>query len=112
MVIVTQEYYDKRQKENSLAECIYGKCTYEGGYFDLKYYAKDYIEIAAKTGSEPARNAYIGAKVLFSKDLEVADIIARIPIFQQGEKSEKLLSFFSSLSLNYDYFWKHTSGNQ
>jgi len=31
MVIVTPEYYEKRASENSIVECISGKCTYEGG---------------------------------------------------------------------------------
>lgn len=111
MIIVTPEYYKKRLKENTVVECIEGLCTYEGGYFDLKYYTKDFIQTAAGCGSEPARNAYLGAYILFSKDTEIPDIVAAIPVFQEGEMEEKLLSFYSSLCLHYHYFWPLTKEN-
>ena len=49
MVIVTQEYFDQCMKENRTAECLSG-CTYEGGYFDIKYMTKDFQEQAALMG--------------------------------------------------------------
>ncbi len=111
MVIVTPEYYAKREKENTTAECINGMCTYERGYFDLKYYTKEFIQSAAGYGSEPARNAYLGAYTLFSKDPEIPGIVAKIPIFQESEMEEKLLSFYSSLCLHYHYFWPLSKDN-
>lgn len=33
MVVVTDEYYAQREKENRVTETISGYCTYEGGYF-------------------------------------------------------------------------------
>ena len=29
-----------------------------------------------------------------------------IPVFQEKEREEKILSFYSDLMLNYNYFWK------
>lgn len=111
MVIVTPEYYEKRASENSIVECISGKCTYEGGYFDIKYYTKDFIKTTAKIGSEPARNAFLGAYALFSKDPEIPGVIAAISVFPEGDMSKKLLSFYSSLCLHYDYFWPLSKDN-
>jgi hypothetical protein len=111
MIVVTPEYYEKRKKENIVVECISGMCTYEEGYFDLKYYTKEFIQAAASCGSEPARNAYLGAYTLFSKDPEIPGIVAKIPIFQESEIDEKLLSFYSSLCLHYDYFWPLAKDN-
>ncbi|MDQ0257053.1 putative nucleotidyltransferase [Evansella vedderi] len=106
MVIVTQEYFAKRKKMNSTSEVIDGLCTYEGGYFDIKYMTKDYIKAAAEKGSEPTRNSFIGSRVLFSKDSEIENIVNDIPVFQMWEKEDKQLSFYSALQMNYMYFWK------
>ena len=105
MVIVTQEYFEQCMKENRTAECLSG-CTYEGGYFDIKYMTKDFLEQAALKGSEPTRNSFVKSRVLFSRDPEIEGLVAAIPVFQEKEREEKLLSFFSDLELNYNYFWK------
>ena len=107
MVIVTEEFYERKRKVNCIAECIsMGDCAYPGGYFDVKYMTKDYIRDAEEKGSEPTRNSFIGSHVLFSADEEVTELVRRIPVFQKQEFEEKMLSFFSNLQLNYNYFWK------
>ncbi len=106
MVIVTDEYYAQRERENRVTETISGYCTYEGGYFDVKYMTKAFIEAAADHASEPTRNSFIGSRVLFTRDPDIPGIIARIPVFQKQERADKELSFFSNLWLNYYYFWK------
>lgn len=106
MVVITQEAYDMRAKSNATTETIEGYCTYEGGYFDVKYMTKEFLADAAKKGSEPARNAFLGAKVLFSKDPEIARIVSEIPVFQTQEREEKMLSFYADFWLNYYYFLK------
>lgn len=42
MVVITDEAYEDRIKENKTAETIGGYCTYEGGYFDIKYMTKNF----------------------------------------------------------------------
>ena len=42
LVILTPEAYAKKLAEGRTAECVFGHCTYEGGYFDVKYMTKDY----------------------------------------------------------------------
>lgn len=104
MVVLSQADYARRKEQNITAETIDGMCTYEGGYFDIKYMTRQFLEDAASHGSEPARNAFLGARVLFSDDPEIEGIVARIPVFQQAEKEEKMLSFYSDFWLNYYYF--------
>ena len=106
MVVVKDEEYELRQRENRTAETIEGHCTYEGGYFDIKYMTKSFLEDAAKKGSEPARNAFIKAQVLFTKDADIPQIVEKIPVFQKQEKEEKMLSFYADFWLNYYYFLK------
>lgn len=40
---------------------------YEGGYIDVKYVSPGYIDLVAERGSEPARFAFEGARVVFSR---------------------------------------------
>jgi predicted nucleotidyltransferase len=106
MVIISPLLYEEKKKKGILSEVIDDKCTYEGGYFDIKYMTKEYIQAAAIKGSEPTRNSFIKAKVLFSRDPEIEAIVNAIPVFQKSEMEDKQLSFYSALMLNYMYFWK------
>ena len=69
MVIVTDACYEELAKENRLAEVIPGHCTYEGGYFDVKYMTKEYLRQAAEKGSEPTRNSFVKSRVLLRRIL-------------------------------------------
>lgn len=106
LVILTPEAYAKKLAEGRTAECVFGHCTYEGGYFDVKYMTKDYIQAAAQHGSEPTRNSFVGARVLFSSDPEVAEILPKIGVFPLWEREEKMLSFYGNYRLNSGYFLK------
>ncbi len=72
----------------------------------MKYMTKQYLKDLSEKGSEPARNGFTKAKILFCNDAEIADILPQIPVFQKAEKAEKLLSFYSDFWLNYHYFLK------
>lgn len=105
MVVVTEEKYKEQANKNAITECISGYCTYEGGYFDIKYYKREFLKAAAQKGSEPARNAFLSSKCLYTKDPEIPAILSAIPVFQRQEKDDKMLSFYSALMLNVHYFW-------
>lgn len=111
LVVVTDERFEQLARERRLAECVHGHCTYEHGYFDVKYSTLDYLRTAAERGSEPCRNAWLKARCLFSRAPEIEALIGRIGTFQQAERDEKLLSFFSALTLSKDYLWSVSKGN-
>ena len=71
MVILSEEDYARKEKTNTTTETVNGLCTYEGGYFDIKYMTKDYLKDLALKGSEPARNGFTGARILFCDDEEI-----------------------------------------
>lgn len=106
MVILTEKDYQLKEKNNTTTETINGLCTYDNGYFDVKYMTKNYLKELAQNGSEPARNAFYKAKILFTNDEEINKILPQIPVFQKSEKGEKLLSFYSDFWMNYYYFVK------
>lgn len=106
MVVVSDEEYARRVAEHRTAEAVHGMCTYEGGYFDVKFMNKQFLMDAADHGSEPTRSSFVGSRVLFSSDPEIAELVARIPVFQTREKAEKLRSFYADFWYNYYYFLK------
>ena len=106
VVILSEEEYAKKERNRTTTETIDGLCTYEGGYFDIKYMTKQYLKDLARKGSGPARNGFVKAKILFCNESEIEEILPLIPVFQRTEKEEKLLSFYSDFWLNYHYFLK------
>ena len=85
-VILSQEEYAKKEKDNITSEAVEGLCTYEGGYFDVKYMTKGYLKELSEKGSEPARNTFKKSRILFCNDTEIEGILPRIPVFQTREK--------------------------
>lgn len=104
IVVLTEEEYEKKKRENSLAEIVKGYCTYEGGYFDVKYKTKRFLELAARYGSEPTRNSLIGARTIYTLDEEIPAIVERIGVFQQDERQKKLDVLYANLIYNQGYF--------
>ena len=104
IVVVTEEKYRALAAENRLAEVITGQCTYEGGYFDVKYKTKEILRRAAANASEPTRNAYVKAKVLCSSDEEIPALVAAIAAYPEHTVEEKIACFCANLQLNRGYF--------
>ncbi|MCL2406084.1 MAG: nucleotidyltransferase domain-containing protein [Defluviitaleaceae bacterium] len=110
MVIITDQAYEKRKSEGTLMECL-NKCTYECGYFDIKYFNKAYLEAAADRGSDPTRNSFVKAKIIFSSDPSIEKIIERIPIYPQDKKLERIKLFNSILRFASGYFYNCATRN-
>lgn len=104
-IILTDECHAALEQAHTTAETIDGYCTYEGGYFDVKYYTKGFLTDVAQKGSEPARNAFLKAKVLYTKDPEIPGLIDQITKFQTELIPDKMISFYGAFCLNTGYFW-------
>ena len=104
IVVVTEGRHEALAKEGRLAEVITGYCTYEGGYFDVKYKTKETLKRATMSASEPTRNAYEGAQTVFTKDAEIPDLVAAIGRYPEHERDKKMACFMANLKLNREYF--------
>lgn len=106
MVILTDEAYAARLERNAISDCIFGKCTYDNGYFDLKYFPIKYLLAAAERGSEPTRSSFLNARLLQSRRPEIdQSLLTRISTYPENEIPQKIRSFFSALSYATGYFW-------
>lgn len=104
IIVVTQARYDELAAQNRLAEVITGHCTYEGGYFDIKYKTKTILQRAAQYASEPTRNAYVKAQVLWTQDAEIPALVAAIERYPEHTVADKVACFCANLQLNRGYF--------
>ncbi len=111
VLIVTKSWYDKLKSENKICEVRTDLCTYENGYHDIKYFTIEILKSMAVMGSEPSRHAFSNAEVLFSREPELDIIVKKIPVFQESERHEKLLSFYSAFTLSHSYYWGESANN-
>lgn len=104
VIVVTEEKFAQLAAQNRLAEVIPGHCTYEGGYFDIKYKTKAILQQSALHASEPTRNAYVKAQVIYTTDAEIEQIVPRISAYPEHEAADKVACFNANLQLNRGYF--------
>lgn len=104
IIVVTEEKYAELAAQNRLAEVISGHCTYEGGYFDIKYKTTAILRRAAEHASEPTRNAYVKAQVLCTTDAEIPALVAAIERYPEHTVADKIRCFCANLQLNRGYF--------
>ncbi|MDY7105042.1 MAG: nucleotidyltransferase domain-containing protein [Actinomycetota bacterium] len=106
-IVVDTEEYERRRRDGVLHLTDFSICTYEGGYLDGKYVDLDFLRRVAAEGSDPARFAYQGARVLLSEvpDLDaVLASIARYPIEQKDERIDR----FAAQAVAWS--WYHREG--
>jgi predicted nucleotidyltransferase len=95
LILVSDAEYKKRLEENRVHFFNRDLCTYEGGYVDGKYLGLGFIEQVRKGGSEPARFAFAGSRVLFSRVEGLAEEICRIAEYPAAEKAERIKRFYA-----------------
>ncbi len=93
VAIVSEEYYLRKKNSVGLEEVYFGKCTYEGGYFNIHYMTRGELEQLAKNGSEPMRNMFSCARTLYCDEPELPDLVAGIPIFQRVRPNQNNSDF-------------------
>lgn len=105
VAVVSKDYYEQKKSTDGLEEVYYGKCTYEGGYFNIHYMTRENLEQIADNGSEPMRNMFSCARTLYCDEQDLPGLVSSIPIFQKGEAKAKQFRFYCTLKMFYIYFW-------
>lgn len=95
MIFVSDENYQRRFQTGAIH--FYNKelCMYEGGYVDGKYLSVEFIKQVAAKGSEPARFAFAGSQVLFSKVDGFAEQVHKAEEYPLAEKAERIKRFYA-----------------
>ena len=106
VAVIPQEYYEQKKNGIGTMESCFGKCTYQGGYFDVHFKTKKELEELAESGSEPMRNMFSCVRTLFCNDPDLPELVNRIPVFQKEEAAEKKQRYYCTLKQSYSYFWE------
>jgi predicted nucleotidyltransferase len=95
MIFLLEEDYQKRFQTGLLHFFNTDLCTYEGGYVDGKYLSLNFVKQVLEKGSEPARFAFEGSRVLFSRVDGFAEDVCRIAEYPVAEKLERIKRFYA-----------------
>jgi len=104
VAVVSEEYLQIKKEANELEEVVYGKCTYDGGYFNIHYMTREGLNEVACNGTEPMRNMFSCADILYNDDPDISKLLPRIPVFQKDTSEEKRFRFYCTLKQFYGYF--------
>ncbi|MCL1807288.1 MAG: nucleotidyltransferase domain-containing protein [Oscillospiraceae bacterium] len=106
VAVISQDFCEQRKAGEGLEEVYFGKCTYEGGYFNIHYMSREDMEELARSGSEPMRNMFSCAQPLFCDEPDLLGLAAKIPVFREGDAAAKQFKFYCTLKMYHTYFWK------
>lgn len=99
ILVATAEEFARRQAAKDLWYYDKEICDYPGGYVDGKILDLEFIKDVAQKGSEPARHAFDGAFLAYNHLPELPALLAQIPVFQEAERQEKMVRFYSQVQL-------------
>src|ERR1043166_4206757 len=95
MIFISEEDYQKRFQIGKLTFFTRELCTYEGGYIDGKYISLNFVKQVLEKGSDPARFAFEGTQILFSRVEGFEEDICRIVQYPLAEKAERIKRFYA-----------------
>jgi len=95
IIVVTDEKYAALEKENRIAECIYGYCPYENGYFDIKYTTIDYLEALAARGANRHGTHSSRLSAYTAKIKKCPGLSKEYPFFRNTKRMTKCCHFIA-----------------
>jgi predicted nucleotidyltransferase len=95
LILVSEADHKKRLEENRVHFFNMDLCTYEGGYVDGKYLNPGLLEQVKQRGSEPARFAFSGSQVLFSRMEGLEQKICKVTEYPTEGKEERISRFYA-----------------
>jgi predicted nucleotidyltransferase len=103
-LVVTESEFERARDSHRLSYVTSEDTDYDGGYVDVKVASLDYLRQAALSADEPARASFISARVVWTRDSRVADVIRRIATLDKFVFEERARSFVAQARLQAWYF--------
>ncbi len=97
LLIASDEEYARRAAKNDFWYVNTEVCDYPDGYAEGKVVDLQFLRDAADHGSEPARAAFFNAFIGYSHIPELEALLQHIPVYQDQDQHEKLISFYSQV---------------
>jgi predicted nucleotidyltransferase len=97
VLVAADEEYARRQLAQDYHYFNRDLCDYPDGYVDGKIVDFQFLLDVADHGSEPARAAFVGAFLGYSRISGLDEHLNRIPIYPECERQEKMTAFYSQV---------------
>ncbi len=95
LIVVSEEDYRKRLEANQVHFFNMDLCTYPGGYVDGKYTSLSFIQQVQEKGSEPARFAFAGSCILFSRIERLEETLQQVAQYPTAEKFQRIQRLYA-----------------
>jgi predicted nucleotidyltransferase len=95
MIFVSEEDHKNRFAENRIHFFNTELTTYEGGYVDGKYSTQAFVKQVMEKGSEPARFAFAGSQILFSKIKGFEEDVRKAAEYPVADKAERIKHLYA-----------------
>jgi predicted nucleotidyltransferase len=103
ILVASEEEYARRLAERDFGYLNTEVCDYPGGYAEAKVMSLSFLEEIADRGSEPARAAFVGARILSSRVPELENLLERVTTYPETERIAKIRSFYAHFLIHYWY---------
>jgi predicted nucleotidyltransferase len=103
ILVASREEYARRLPEKDFGYLNKEVCDYPGGYAEAKVMSSSFMEEIADRGSEPARAAFVGARILSSRVPELENLLERVTTYPEAERVAKIRSFYAHFLIHYWY---------
>jgi len=105
IVVTTDDGYQARRAEHKVAFFWKDVADYEHGYVEGRFVPRSFIIEAVDRASEPTRHSFTGVYAVHCVDPQIAEAVARIPVYPAHEQQQRIQSFFAQMMLNKWFFW-------
>ena len=97
LLVATDEEFARRLREVDMHYVDLEIADYPSGYVEGKVIDRQFLVDAADHGSEPARAAFKGAFVAYSRIPDLEELLAGIPVYPERDRAEKIRAFYIQL---------------
>jgi predicted nucleotidyltransferase len=109
ILIATDEEYARCIASDDFSYYNLEACDYPGGYAEAKVMSISFLEEIAERGSEPARAAFVRARILCSRVPGLESLLERVTRYPEEERVAKIRTFFAHLLI---YHWYLTEAER
>lgn len=95
LIFVSDDDYQRRFANNQVHFFNRDLTPYEGGYVDGKYTTPNFVKQVIDKGSDPARFAFSGGRILFSKIDGFADEVRHAAEYPRAQNAERFKRFYA-----------------
>ena len=103
VLVASEEEYARCVAEGYFGYLNMDACDYPGGYAEAKVMSISFLEEIADRGSEPARAAFVGARILSSRVAGLESLLERVTRYPEEERIAKIQTFYAHFLTHYWY---------